>query len=592
MEFNAVDIDLDAYFGGFDEIFAAAFPPEARPAAPARPAPPPVPGPPAAVPPTPTQPKSVAAASESTRTTAFFVAHTTPDTQNSLIEECPICLDNYTSEQCLRITGIPGCTHRIGKTCLEEMLRNRASDEKKCPLCRTLWIAGSTYVPGMRIRGARTARIVPNSNGGIGLARRDSHYVTTGTAGPGRLRPLPEENANNIATPFARQTAARMEAKPSQLINLDSDEEEQNYNAQLENFNNLTRDIQNVRARAHETQIPRSQRRREMREAAARQCASIRPGERDYNLGIHRPGPGSAVVGFDPGAPGTVRGASNAPIRLNRLLNPFANSFRPSGTAPTRHLQRSATVGHRSRVNSPRLGEAPRSLLRGMTAQVPATTPNSSTSTTAASPGLGDAPRIHRPGVTVGPATTPSSNTSTIAAPHRLGDAPRLHIPGITIQDPVPTPTPSTSTITVLPFNDRVPRLHVPGLTNNDPIPTPNSSTSNIAASPDPNETSRKYIPSLTISHPSPPPNSSPSTIAAISPRPDPADNCRCQTSDARTAASELRETGFRQRESDLDAREARILVREATIREREEQVLGKGAKSTPDPCKDAGSLG
>lgn len=75
--------------------------------------------------------------------TAFINRHTITVTHldGSLHPECPICLDNYTSESCLRITGIPGCMHVIGKMCLEEMVRRSPGQEKNCPLCRATWIA-------------------------------------------------------------------------------------------------------------------------------------------------------------------------------------------------------------------------------------------------------------------------------------------------------------------------------------------------------------------------------------------------------------------------------------------------------------------
>ena len=75
------------------------------------------------------------------RVTAFLTTHTTLDNDDvPLLEECPICLESYSSEPRRRITGIGGCAHHIGAKCLEEMLHSHPNEEKRCPLCRTMWI--------------------------------------------------------------------------------------------------------------------------------------------------------------------------------------------------------------------------------------------------------------------------------------------------------------------------------------------------------------------------------------------------------------------------------------------------------------------
>lgn len=56
-----------------------------------------------------------------------------------ILEECPICLDTYQSEQPVRIK-IAGCAHVFGRSCLLALLTNNPRLEKKCPLCRTVWV--------------------------------------------------------------------------------------------------------------------------------------------------------------------------------------------------------------------------------------------------------------------------------------------------------------------------------------------------------------------------------------------------------------------------------------------------------------------
>jgi hypothetical protein len=74
--------------------------------------------------------------------TAFIRAHTAVDVEVPHGEECSICLENYREELCVRIKGVGSCTCRIGQACLGELLSSNPLQEKKCPLCRTVWISG------------------------------------------------------------------------------------------------------------------------------------------------------------------------------------------------------------------------------------------------------------------------------------------------------------------------------------------------------------------------------------------------------------------------------------------------------------------
>ena len=140
--------------------------------------------------------------------TKFVNEHTKIDIDPLLQEECPICLDAYTVERCVQITGIPNCTHRIGFDCLMRVLSDRTTQEKRCPLCRAPWIPG------------------PNSEA-IERASRSVRAIT--------------------------QSVAR-----------DGDD----YESHLRSFNRFTRDIQDIRARAGTTRSSRpiAQPRRRMRD--------------------------------------------------------------------------------------------------------------------------------------------------------------------------------------------------------------------------------------------------------------------------------------------------------------------------------------
>ncbi|USP78826.1 hypothetical protein yc1106_06100 [Curvularia clavata] len=74
----------------------------------------------------------------------FVEKYTKPAPSRASKGACPICLDGYSTEECLQITGIAGCRHRIGVICLKDMLKHHPMEEKKCPLCRTVWIPGDS----------------------------------------------------------------------------------------------------------------------------------------------------------------------------------------------------------------------------------------------------------------------------------------------------------------------------------------------------------------------------------------------------------------------------------------------------------------
>lgn len=62
-----------------------------------------------------------------------------------VLDECPICLDSYVLEESVSIK-VEGCNHVFGRNCLISILTNNPRLEKKCPLCRTVWIEAPSAV--------------------------------------------------------------------------------------------------------------------------------------------------------------------------------------------------------------------------------------------------------------------------------------------------------------------------------------------------------------------------------------------------------------------------------------------------------------
>ena len=202
---------------------------------------------------TPTQPSAPALTTAQAPMTnsgaAFISEHTMHDNDPPLGNECPICLDSYIDEQCLRITGIAGCTHRIGAKCLEEMLRTSSRDEKRCPLCRAVWIPSQRRVAPIQTHGLQESLTEEQ------LFRVRSRFLRVRTAHPQPVRvvapptqaqpPRPEPSRGHRAP-----QAPRAQESPN-LIDLDSDSRD--YETEVRNFQDFTRDVADIRDRAQNT---------------------------------------------------------------------------------------------------------------------------------------------------------------------------------------------------------------------------------------------------------------------------------------------------------------------------------------------------
>ncbi|KAL6707257.1 hypothetical protein ACN47E_004245 [Coniothyrium glycines] len=173
------------------------------------------------------------------RVTSFLASHTTLDDEAvPLLDECPICLDNYSSEPRLRIANLPNCAHHVGASCLSTLLRTRPDEEKKCPLCRTVWIpAGpaqsrdrSEVVAEHAERRRRAEELLAEYR-----SRIDTHVVNHVMPRAAPQLPSPIRHADTKSVPRPRRD------EPV-VIDLSRDAGE--------DYESLTRDIETVRARA------------------------------------------------------------------------------------------------------------------------------------------------------------------------------------------------------------------------------------------------------------------------------------------------------------------------------------------------------
>ena len=165
----------------------------------------------------------------------------------------------------MRIVGIQGCNHNIGLTCLRSMLCTRSNEEKKCPLCRTVWInalgARSQQMP----RPPGIARLLNDRDRFAARVARQAGRSSE-TQAPG---PLVNRNISNAAdrSPPLTQTRNRNQWDTTMQngVWLGSDMEGEDYETQLQHFEQFNRDIEHVRLRARSTHFGRSRRHQESR---------------------------------------------------------------------------------------------------------------------------------------------------------------------------------------------------------------------------------------------------------------------------------------------------------------------------------------
>jgi hypothetical protein len=177
---------------------------------------------------------------------AFIAEHTVTVTDAPSSDECPICIDNYGAGiACLQIKNIGDCTQRFCKRCVSALVNENSSADLRCPNCRAVWIPSTTAGEIVDMRASAVAR-VRALDGRLG----DRGYLPP------------------AARPFV----------PGGRVVIDLEAEEEDYDTQVQNFNQAAREIEDVRARARGTQMSRGQRRQEMQDETTRRRTAGRDG--------------------------------------------------------------------------------------------------------------------------------------------------------------------------------------------------------------------------------------------------------------------------------------------------------------------------
>jgi hypothetical protein len=256
----------------------------------------------------------------------FVVNHTKPSNPHASMDDCPICLESYTMETCLQVIGIAGCSHHIGSTCLQKMLEHLPEDEKKCPLCRAVWIPGAAPVFPARGRSLAISRMTDTFRAVNGIGPSIANSQRRNECAPNSYNQLasrytPCPRAGNIGD--VRQSnvhAGSQEGGHSEPIVIESSSEaedsmgEEDYATEVQNFTTLTRDIAEIRRRAENTQYRRRRNRYQNQPQHVHEEAQS--------------GSGSDNRRFEPRKRrGAISSGTPAASALNRLMN--ARTFNP-----------------------------------------------------------------------------------------------------------------------------------------------------------------------------------------------------------------------------------------------------------------------
>jgi len=290
----------------------------------------------------------------------FISKHTVYDNDLAPTDECPICLDSYTDEKCLRSIDIAGCSHHIGSNCLEGILRTSPREEKRCPLCRAVWIPvrtrNGTHDGPMQIYGLhmplREDRMIGVPTTRDTVARmRAAQDMAASMMQAQRSRP---GQASDFRTPVPAPSRPLPSSNP---IVIDSDSDSVDYETQVRNFQDFARDVANIRDRAQNT------RRRRPRHQSVN---NITPGDRDTG---NKKDNKNFLARSNTSAGGNGNGALNRIMNTGRHFNPF----RP----PTNDANQSATATESPGIPIPR--ERPLNLNHERTPLPPRTRENSPT---------------------------------------------------------------------------------------------------------------------------------------------------------------------------------------------------------------------
>ncbi|CAO2650196.1 Nn.00g014880.m01.CDS01 [Neocucurbitaria sp. VM-36] len=269
----------------------------------------------------------------------FINNHTIIDDKVPLLSECPICLENYSKEPCLHIIGIEGCNHQFGLNCLRAILRSHPNEEKKCPLCRTVWIPAAAPLRRRSTSRSRTFTALSSDINGNAESIRIGAGVGRQSTNPAGTRNILRGNMHNdFGLPYAQNQRNTSIQNP---ILLDSDSDADDYETQLENYQSFSRDIESIRTRARNTQLSRSQRRRELnshqRNASitADQTGSVSNNSNNNPPARSSPSGGGAATPFS-NRPYRPRTAAEFNVLIARMhASPFSSHTPASTAIPT-----------------------------------------------------------------------------------------------------------------------------------------------------------------------------------------------------------------------------------------------------------------
>ena len=137
------------------------------------------------------------------------------------LEECPICLDTYQSEQPVQIQ-VEGCNHILGRWCLEAMLTTNPRLEKTCPLCRTKLMDAPAGSPAGPAVGQPPGRAIPMPF--ARSARPPNPTPVRGAQDSVRSRRQPPRGTSFFSS-NSNPTGASSQPRIANLIDFDDDED-------------------------------------------------------------------------------------------------------------------------------------------------------------------------------------------------------------------------------------------------------------------------------------------------------------------------------------------------------------------------------
>lgn len=130
----------------------------------------------------------------------FIALNSVLDNEWAPSNNCCVCLESFdvSGEPCHRMT-VAGCSHHFGRTCLFKLMKIEPMEEKKCPLCRTVWqppLFLNRPTLGEIIWENSLAPLVPVAN----PFGPPTHQTSTGSAPAGNRTALESNPHDDYAT--------------------------------------------------------------------------------------------------------------------------------------------------------------------------------------------------------------------------------------------------------------------------------------------------------------------------------------------------------------------------------------------------------